>query len=129
MLCAGKNRPLDADELAFYDTLAEQESASYRKQKEDEAAELAEFKRVRGGVHVALLMLIWRANVCSVVPSCMCLCLDVPGCAARSNHEACRVSAAVVCFTQVESATWGGMCIKHVGNAGHQVADSGGGPI
>jgi len=41
----GKNRPLDDEEMQFLESLAQQESAAYRAQKEHEKAELEEFRR------------------------------------------------------------------------------------
>ncbi|GFH30294.1 hypothetical protein HaLaN_29119, partial [Haematococcus lacustris] len=46
-LPAGKNRPLDAEELDFLDNLAEAEAVRLRAQQAEEAAELAEFRQGR----------------------------------------------------------------------------------
>jgi hypothetical protein len=45
LLPAGKNRPLDADELEFYDSLAQQEAAQHRRLRQEEDEELAAFRQ------------------------------------------------------------------------------------
>ncbi|WIA30040.1 hypothetical protein OEZ86_000135 [Tetradesmus obliquus] len=40
----GKNRPLDADELEFYDSLAQQEAEAHRRIRQEEAEELVAFR-------------------------------------------------------------------------------------
>jgi hypothetical protein len=42
---AGKNRPLDEDELQFYDSLAQQEAAQHRRMRQEEDEELAAFRQ------------------------------------------------------------------------------------
>ncbi|KAF6257303.1 N-terminal domain of NEFA-interacting nuclear protein NIP30-domain-containing protein [Scenedesmus sp. NREL 46B-D3] len=41
----GKNRPLDADELEFYDSLAQQEAEQHRRMRQEEDEELAAFRQ------------------------------------------------------------------------------------
>lgn len=43
----GKNRPLDEEELQFFDTIAEAEALKRRQEEEEEAAELDSFRRLR----------------------------------------------------------------------------------
>ncbi|KAL6768209.1 hypothetical protein ACKKBF_B38210 [Auxenochlorella protothecoides x Auxenochlorella symbiontica] len=43
----GKNRPLDEEELEFFDAVAEAEALKRRREQEEEAAELDSFRRLR----------------------------------------------------------------------------------
>lgn len=46
LMCAGKNRPLDEDEMEFMNTLADSEMQKQMKQRQAESEELAVFQEV-----------------------------------------------------------------------------------
>lgn len=56
-LCAGKNRPLDEDELEFLDAVIEKERAAEQQWKSEEQRELEAYQEVCLGSCVACVIL------------------------------------------------------------------------